>query len=67
MSKKSAFNKEQALDDLMKILDNPLGTPISKIMKSLEQAQDFIQTNHDNALREGFEAGCNASSKTNEL
>lgn len=67
MSKQIEFNKENALDKLGEIMKPTDNNTISDSIKSLINAQNFLQEIHDNAFNKGFEKGCDATNKINEI
>ena len=67
MAKKTEFNKITAFDELMKIVQVPPNAPVSEGMKALQNAQDYLQKDHDDAFVQGFEEGCDATKKIDEI
>jgi len=67
MAKKTEFNKETAFDELGKIMQMSNNSSISDTIKMLQNAQNFLQEIHDNAFNQGFEKGCDATKKIDEI
>lgn len=61
------FNKVVAFDELMKTIKTDPDGPFSEAIKKLLDGQDYLQKIHDKAFAAGFEKGCDATSKVNEL
>lgn len=68
MSKTPPFNKVSAFDALGGIMaGQPQPASFSGTVKMITACQDFLQKLHDDAFKAGFEAGCDASEKTEDL
>jgi hypothetical protein len=67
MAKQIEFNKVIAFDEIMKLLQLPPNTSVSETMKALQVAQNFLQKIHDDAFALGFETGCEANKKIDEI
>jgi hypothetical protein len=61
------FNKVLAFDELMQTIKTNTDGPLSEAIKKLIDGQDYLQTIHDEAFAAGFEKGCDATNKVNEL
>jgi hypothetical protein len=61
------FNKEFAFDELLTAMVVPPNPKPSESIKSLQNGQDYLQKIHDDAFKAGFEKGCDATKKVNEL
>ncbi|AMA48965.1 hypothetical protein [Flavobacterium covae] len=67
MAKQTEFNKVLAFDELMKIVQVPQNATISEGIRALQNGQDYIQKIHDSAFEQGFEHGCDATKKIDEI
>jgi hypothetical protein len=61
------FNKVTALDELIKALTPPPNAQISDHLKCIVDSQNYFQKIHDEAFKSGFEKGCDATKKVDEL
>jgi hypothetical protein len=61
------FNKISAFDHLMEVIKVPENSPLSECMKKLCEGQDYLQKIHDVAFKAGFETGCDATKKVDEI
>lgn len=61
------FNKIAAFDELMITIKVPENSPVSECMAKLIKGQDYLQQIHDEAFKAGFEKGCDATNKVNEI
>lgn len=61
------FNKILAFDELMDAIKVPENKPLSYAMTAMKNGQDYLQSLHDEAFKAGFESGCDAAKKVNEL
>ncbi|MDA6072060.1 hypothetical protein NJT12_20755 [Flavobacterium sp. AC] len=61
------FNKIKAFDELMNAIKVPKNSPLSSAIEKLLEGQDYLQKIHDDAYRAGFEKGCEATKKVDEL
>jgi hypothetical protein len=61
------FNKEIAFDELLATMALPPNPKPSESIKSLQNGQYYLQKIHDDAFKAGFEKGCDATKKVNEL
>jgi len=61
------FNKVIALDELSKAMALPAKAKPSECIQSMLNAQDYLQALHDKAFEQGFEKGCEATKKVDEL
>lgn len=61
------FNKEKALDELAAFMALPPNATISETLKTMLRAQNFLQKLHNDAFEAGFEKGCEATRKVDEL
>jgi hypothetical protein len=61
------FNKILAFDELMNTIKVSENSPLSEAIKKLQHGQDYLQKIHDNAFVAGFEKGCDATKKVDEL
>lgn len=68
MAKTPDFNKVVAFDELGKLMaSTPKEPTFSDSVKMISSCQEFLQKLYDDAFQKGFEAGCDASEKTNNL
>lgn len=67
MAKKAEFNKITAFDELIKIVQVPPNAPVSEGVKALQNAQDYLQKIYNDAFAQGFEEGCDATKKIDEI
>lgn len=67
MAKKKEFNRIEAFDELSCIITVPMGATPSVVMSHLQKGQDYLQQIYDQGLKDGFEKGCDASKKVDEL
>lgn len=61
------FNKTKAFDGLVLAVTPPINPMPSESMRALLNGQDYLQKIHDEAFALGFEKGCEASKKVEEL
>jgi hypothetical protein len=61
------FNKEIAFDELLETMALPPNPKPSESIKSFKNGQDYLQKIHDEAFALGFEKGCDATKKVDEL
>lgn len=61
------FKKTQAFDEFMEIIKGSEDSPLSENIQRLINGQEYLQKLHDDAFKAGFESGCDASKKVNEL
>lgn len=61
------FNKVIALDELSKVMALPEKAKPSECIQSMLNAQNYLQELYDKAFEQGFEKGCEAAKKVNEL
>ncbi|MDA6068022.1 hypothetical protein NJT12_00195 [Flavobacterium sp. AC] len=61
------FNKIKAFDELMNTIKVPENSPLSSTIKKLIEGQEYLQKIHDDAYRAGFDKGCDATKKVDEL
>lgn len=63
----SDFDKSCALDETIRIMSVPPGSPLSQTLKALADCANYLQKIHDDAFRLGFEAACDAEKKIDEI
>jgi ribonucleotide reductase beta subunit family protein with ferritin-like domain len=61
------FNKVTALDELVKTMTPPPTAMMSDHLKCILNSQEYLQKIHDEAFAFGFEKGCEATKKVEEL
>lgn len=61
------FNKVIAFDELVIAITPPINAKASESIKVLLNGQDYLQKIHDEAFVLGFEKGCEATKKVDEL
>jgi hypothetical protein len=66
-NKTAQFNKITALDEFISLMHLPPNPKASESIQSLLNAQDYLQKIHDEAFALGFEKGCDATKKVDEL
>lgn len=63
----SDFNKETAFDELGQLLENAPKDTMSGALKMIQSGQDYLQKIYDQAFEAGFEKGCDAAKKVEDL
>jgi len=61
------FNKIKAFDELMKTIKVAENSSVSSAIEKLLEGQDYLQKIHDDAYKAGFDKGCDATKKVEEL
>lgn len=67
MVTKPKFNKATAFDELTRLVQLPTDAAVSDTIKSILNAQNYLQEIYDSAFKEGFEKGCEATKKIDEI
>lgn len=65
--KQTEFNKLVAFDELISSMQTSPTPKASESIQSLLNGQNYLQKIHDEAFAQGFEKGCDATKKVEEL
>jgi hypothetical protein len=61
------FNKIKAFDELMGTIKVPENSSVSSAIEKLLEGLDYLQKIHDDAYKAGFDQGCDATKKVDEI
>ncbi len=66
-TKTPEFNKVSTLDEFIKQMQLPPNATMSQNLKVIVDSQNYLQKIHDDAFELGFEKGCDATKKIEQL
>ena len=65
--KQDEFDKVSALDEFIIQMTPPQNATMSQNLKVIIDSQNYLQKIHDDAFALGFEKGCDATTKVDQL